>query len=127
MAILERVNRYFDFSTAQLRVLALLVMTAVVMSAYLLVRSATTPTIETPALPVIIGDEEKYVGIFVLDPNTAPVDSLELLPGIGKILADRIIEYRQSKPFRREIDVTEVKGIGPKLYERLKPYLKIKP
>jgi competence protein ComEA len=77
-------------------------------------------------MPVFLGEEEKFTGIFLLDPNTSPADSLELLPGIGRTLADRIIEYRQIKRFDEEIDITEVKGIGPKLYERIKPYLRIR-
>ena len=123
--MLERVNHFFDFSRAQLRALAVLVSIMLVLTGYLLVRAYTTPTPQTPSLPVFLGDEEKYVGLFVLDPNTAPLDSLELLPGIGRTLADRIVEYRALKPFRQEIDITEVKGVGPKLYERIKPYLRI--
>ena len=124
--MLDRVNPFFDFSTVQLRALAVLGSISLVLGGFLFVRAYTTPTPQTPALPVFLGDEEKYVGLFVLDPNTAPVDSLELLPGIGKVLADRIAEYRATQPFRQEIDITEVKGIGPKLYERIKPYLRVK-
>ena len=39
--------------------------------------------------------------------------------------ADRIVEYRQHNRFEREVDLTEVKGIGPKMFERLRPYLKV--
>jgi competence protein ComEA len=79
------------------------------------------------SLPVIMGDiDREFTGTFVLDPNTAPVDSLELLPGIGKVLADRIVEYRQHHAFEREVDITEVKGIGPKVYDRLRTYLRVK-
>ncbi|MEW5993758.1 MAG: helix-hairpin-helix domain-containing protein [Candidatus Zixiibacteriota bacterium] len=120
-------NDFFDFSRAQLTFLTVLTATAVVMGGYLLIRTYSTPQPETPPFRVFIGeDEEVFTGIFVLDPNTAPADSLELLPGIGPVLADRIVEYRKENRFEREIDITEVKGIGPKLYERLRPYLKIK-
>jgi len=119
-------NRFFDFTPKQIKFLAVLTSTALIMGGYLFVRSYTVPTVDSPNLEVFIsGDEPVFTGIFVLDPNTAPVDSLELLPGIGKVLADRIVEYRQLNRFETEVDVTEVKGIGPKLYERLKPYLKI--
>jgi hypothetical protein len=123
---LERLNHFFDFTPAQLRFVSILAVLAVGLAAYSFVRSYSAPTLDTPSMPVILGDEEKYVGLFVLDPNTAPADSLELLPGVGRTLADRIVEYRSTKPFRNEIDITEVKGIGPKMYERLKPYLKVK-
>jgi competence ComEA-like helix-hairpin-helix protein len=46
--------------------------------------------------------------------NTAPADSLELLPGIGPHLAQRIVEHRkQSGRFDRVDDLADVKGIGP--------------
>ncbi len=124
--MLERLNFYFDFTPAQLRFVSILCVLTVALSGFSFVRSYSTPTLDTPNMPVILGDEEKYVGLFVLDPNTAPPDSLELLPGVGRTLADRIVEYRSTKPFRAEIDITDVKGIGPKMYERLKPYLKVK-
>lgn len=120
------INRYFDFSPAQLKVLMTLTLTALCLTGYLLVRSYATPTTTRPALPVILGDSEiKFTGLFVLDPNTAPADSLELLPGIGRTLADRIVEYRATHRFTREIDITEVRGVGPKLYEQIKPYLRV--
>ena len=120
-------NRFFDFSPAQLRFLAILSATALVMGGYLFVRSYAYPPDNSPALRVFIGENEQvFTGIFVLDPNTAPADSLELLPGIGPVLADRIVEHRQHKRLEREVDITEVKGIGPKMYERLRPYLKIR-
>ncbi len=119
-------NRFFDFTSKQIKFLAILTTTALIMGGYLFIRSYTVPTVDSPNLEVFIGDNETvFTGIFVLDPNTAPADSLELLPGIGKVLADRIVEYRQLHRFASEVDITEVKGIGPKLYERLKPYLKI--
>ena len=103
-----------------------MVLLAVILAGFLFVRTYTTTSRATPALPVFVGDPEtKFTGIFVLDPNTAPADSLELLPGVGRILADRIVEYRATHRFQREIDITEVKGIGAKLYEQLRPYLKL--
>ncbi|UCG62229.1 MAG: helix-hairpin-helix domain-containing protein [Candidatus Zixiibacteriota bacterium] len=121
-------NRYFDFTSRQLKFLAILSATALLMGGYLLVKTYAYQSPETPPFEVIVGeDQRQFTGVFVLDPNTAPADSLELLPGIGKVLADRIVAYRQEQRFESEIDITEVKGIGPKLYERIKPYLKVKP
>ena len=120
-------NRFFDFTTSQLKFLALLSGIAVFMGVYLLARSYAVPTDEPLSLEVHLGQEQtQLTGIFQLDPNTAPADSLELLPGIGTVLADRIVEYRRHRQFKSEIDITEIKGIGPKLYERLKPYLRVK-
>ena len=119
-------NGNFDFTSKQLKFLAVLTSTALIMGGYLFVRSFTTPTIDSPNIQVFIGENEPvFTGIFILDPNTSPADSLELLPGIGKVLADRIIAYRQHNRFEKEVDITEVNGIGPKSFERLKPYLRI--
>jgi len=119
-------NRFFDFTPKQIKFLAVLTVTALIMGGYLFVRSFTVPTVDSPNLQVFIGENEPvFTGIFVLDPNTAPADSLELLPGIGKTLADKIVEYRQLNRFEKEVDIINVNGIGPRMYERLKPYLKI--
>jgi DNA uptake protein ComE-like DNA-binding protein len=124
---LVRLKEFFDFSKVQLRFLLALALLAGLLSVSLLVRAYTVEASQGVDLPVILGDpDRKLTGTFVLDPNTAPVDSLELLPGIGKVLADRIVEYRQHHSFEREVDITDVHGIGPKLYERIQPYLCIK-
>jgi predicted flap endonuclease-1-like 5' DNA nuclease len=51
----------------------------------------------------------------------APADSLELLPGIGPVLAARIADARTGKsPYTTWNDLLAVKGIGPKTVERLR-------
>ena len=77
---------------------------------------------------MFLADEDrKFTGVFQLDPNYAPADSLELIPGIGPVLADRIVAYRQHYRFETEIDITNVNGIGPKKFERIRAYLKVRP
>lgn len=59
-----------------------------------------------------------------LDLNTATAPDLEVLPGIGPVLAARIIAYRSAHgPFQRVEDLLQVEGIGPKLLERLRGQL----
>ncbi len=119
-------NRFFDFTNRQLKFVGFLSALLIIQAGYLFVRNNVIPTNPPESFEVFIGENEKiYTGIFVLDPNTAPADSLELLPGVGKVIADRIIAYRLEKPFEQAIDITEVKGIGPKVYEKIKPYLKV--
>ncbi len=123
---MSRLAEFFDYTPTQLKAMGILTVTALLLTGYLLVRSYAEPTPQAVSMPVFLSEEAKFTGIFLIDPNTSPADSLELLPGIGRTLADRIVEYRQQHRFEQEIDITEVKGIGPKLYERIKPYLRIK-
>jgi competence protein ComEA len=61
-----------------------------------------------------------------LNLNTATAAQLEALPGIGKAVADRIIEYRQkSGSFKRVEDLMNVRGIGEKSFLRLKPLVTV--
>ncbi|MHB8067535.1 MAG: ComEA family DNA-binding protein [Desulfobaccales bacterium] len=59
-----------------------------------------------------------------LDLNNATAADLDGLPGIGPVLAKRIIDYRQAHgPFQKIDDLEQVSGIGPKKLEKLKPYV----
>lgn len=54
-----------------------------------------------------------------IDLTRADALTLTLLPGIGRVLAGRIITYREHYPLRQVTDLLKVKGIGPKLMARL--------
>jgi len=59
--------------------------------------------------------------------NTAGISELENLQGIGPVLAQRIVEYRQEKGvFKTPEEIMKVSGIGPKIYEGLKDSIAIK-
>lgn len=47
--------------------------------------------------------------------NTASQGTLELLPGVGPVLAKSIIDYRQKNgPFKTKEELSRIKGIGKK-------------
>lgn len=119
-------NKFFDFTNRQLKFVALLSGTALVIGGYLFIRASAYRATELPSLEISIGENQQiFTGVFTLDPNSAPADSLELIPGIGSVLADRIITYREQQSFEEPVDLTNIKGIGPHLYERIKPYIRI--
>ena len=59
--------------------------------------------------------------------NTADVDELATLPGIGSTKAEAIVQYRKANgQFKKIEDLTEVKGIGDKIVDKIKPEVTIK-
>lgn len=58
--------------------------------------------------------------------NTAGLEELDSLPGIGPALAQRILDYRQQHgPFRSIEDLQNVSGIGSKRFEELKDLITV--
>jgi len=56
--------------------------------------------------------------------NSADIDDIVRLPGIGPVLAERIIAYRDSAgPFIEADDLLNVKGIGEKKLVKIEPHL----
>lgn len=59
--------------------------------------------------------------------NTATAQQLSSLSGIGPKKAQAIIEYRKAHgPFKSINDLIKVKGIGPKMVEKLKKEAEVK-
>lgn len=63
-----------------------------------------------------------------LNINTASARELEALPGIGPVLAGRIVAYREEHgPFQRIEDIVDVAGIGPATFQKLKDSITVGP
>ena len=61
-----------------------------------------------------------------LDLNRATAAALDALPGIGPVLAGRIVAQRaRAGAYRRVEDLLLVPGIGPRLLERLRPLVTV--
>ena len=59
----------------------------------------------------------------VVNVNTASLEELQLLPGIGETRARAIVEERQRRGGFRSVDeLKEVKGIGDAALARLRPF-----
>ena len=59
-----------------------------------------------------------------LNINTATAGQLETLDGIGQVLAQRIVDYRNANgPFASVDDLLEVNGIGPGILEAIRPQI----
>ena len=59
-----------------------------------------------------------------IDLQTSPAHTLELLPGIGPAMANRIIEYRKTHHLETPDDLLGVFGIGPKKVAHLRWLIK---
>lgn len=71
---------------------------------------ASPPPPSAPAAP-------KLVNV-----NSATRPELEKLPGIGRVLAERIIAGR---PYKAVDDLKNVEGLGPKTFEQIKPLVTV--
>ena len=61
-----------------------------------------------------------------LNLNAATLDQLETLPGIGRKVAERIVEYRtKSGGFKKIEELMNVKGIGEKSFLKMKPLISV--
>lgn len=76
-----------------------------------------TATVSAPTLPV-----------GAIDVNTATAEELDALPGIGPVLAERIIARRSaSGPYRSVEDLEEVPGISATMVDDLRPLITVGP
>ncbi len=68
----------------------------------------------------------RFLGENLLDINRASTEELEALPGIGPVLAARIIAYREEHgPFRSVEDLLRVPGIGPATLKRIRELITV--
>jgi len=85
------------------------------------IERSNTPTASPATLAASSPSTSKNERLFPskFDINTATEKELRLIPGIGPVMAARIIAAR---PFRSADDLKKVNGIGDKKYTLIRPY-----
>lgn len=61
----------------------------------------------------------------LVDLNTADAAALDALPGIGPVLAERIVQHRQERPFASVDELADVRGIGTALLEGVRELVRV--
>lgn len=80
----------------------------------------------TLASPALAGAAAKAAPTAKVNINTATVDQLSTLPGVGPKLAARIVEYRtKAGSFRSAQELMNVKGIGEKNFAKIESWLSV--
>ncbi|KXK12142.1 MAG: helix-hairpin-helix repeat-containing competence protein ComEA [Chloroflexi bacterium OLB14] len=84
--------------------------------------TAESPILPTEASPTNSGNESTEL----ININTATVEELDSLPGIGPTIAQRIVAYRnENGPFNTIEDIQNVSGVGPSTFEEIKDLITV--
>lgn len=138
----------FDFSRAEIFALSILLLMILVGGGILMYQNTTrslppelifqtvraaesNPTPRMAGVPAgdttSVRKPELSTKSLLIDLNTAPAESLMMLPRVGKTISQRIIEYREKHGgFDSVGQVIEIKGIGKKTLEKIREYLTVK-
>jgi competence protein ComEA len=79
----------------------------------------TIPNAARPSASSLSTSKNERLFPAKFDINTATEKELRLIPGVGPVMARRIIDAR---PFRSADDLKKVNGIGDKKYDQIRPY-----
>ena len=83
-------------------------------------------TLGSPAIAAPIQAPAPVAEKAPLNLNAATIEQLETLPGIGRKVAERILEYRtKSGGFKKIEELMNVKGIGEKSFLKIKPLVSV--
>jgi len=90
-------------------------------------KDLSSRNVQGPSMKAVAQREPSKAAIHSrLDLNHASTHELESLPGIGAVMAQRVVAFRTSVGgFRTVEDLREVKGIGAKTFDRLKPLVAV--
>ena len=92
----------------------------------LLSDAAVEPDADLSHVELYIPREGEYQTPQKIDINRAEPWLLEALPGIGEVLAHRIVDYRsENGPFRRIEDLLQVSGVGEATLDNIKDFIAV--
>jgi competence ComEA-like helix-hairpin-helix protein len=121
---LEVIERAVHFShSEEVAMLARIPLVLAVFVVAFVVAATATAAVTTPARTLTasaaVGDK--------ININTADVKALMTLEGVGRKVAEKIVEYRQAHgPFKKADELRKVDGIGGGLWERNKERIVVK-
>jgi competence ComEA-like helix-hairpin-helix protein len=79
------------------------------------------------ALP-LAASAKKKLPTHPIDLNTATLEQLEELPGVGPVTAQKILDFRKkSGPFKSVGDLLAIPRISKNRFAKIKPYVYVKP
>jgi competence protein ComEA len=82
---------------------------------------ATCLTFAAPGISRAAVDSSAAAAVAVVNVNTATVQELQALPGVGSVTAGNIVDYRTAHgKFDSPQSLLQVKGIGPKTFEKIR-------
>jgi competence protein ComEA len=85
---------------------------------------AIVPALAATLVVAAAGAEEARKLQGVVNVNTASVEELQLLPGVGEARARAIVDLRKQRGGLKSLeDLRDVKGIGDASLERLRPHV----
>lgn len=118
---LEKIRMSLTLTPFERRVIIFIFLMVVLGDFYSFIRDKDKEEIDQEK--VMLYDEDEIMKINI---NTAPVDSLIMIPGIGEKTARMIVEMRDKQKFLKTEDLLKIKGIGYKKLKRIKPYISLK-
>ena len=73
----------------------------------------------------LISSSNSSSNLSLVNINTATIEELLTLSGIGNSKAEAIIKYRESNKFNTIDDIKNISGIGDSLFEKIKDYISV--
>jgi len=75
---------------------------------------------------IVVGGQVAQTADGSVSINSADAAALEQLPGVGPVIAERIVQWRNDNgPFRSVEELAEISGIGPAMVDRIKDQVRM--